>query len=357
MTGDWQLPEGQTIPETPIVPVRRLEDEQSVLLTGRKSRARVSHAGTNELQLEGVPILTDLSVDSSTQMVTENPVYLERTLTGGLRERLFLPLHHAAAVWEWKSANRNALTVRWKTLPPEAEPVQNGRTLRVGNSIFAFDHDVEWAFEAASVHASRDLGVNDSLMLAIATHEEAAMRALDNIQALVLSRQSDWSRASEELLRIECSDQQLADELNAAIYRLHAADVPLDSPDSPVARFLEDTLRFAPDPEKQRAVLAPRLPAEWSTFEVSNLRVGDDTMTLQFDRSGGTHTFVLKPLTGATPLRIVFEPALAAPGSSVTAQVDGVQADLNVRREGDRLVCPLQVVLDHARTVVIDTGS
>jgi hypothetical protein len=227
----------------------------------------------------------------------------------------------------------------------------------VGDSIFAFDRDVEWAFEAASVHASRDLGVNDSLTLVVAKDDETALRALENIPALVLSRQSDWSRASEQLLRIECSDQQRADELNATVYQLSAAGEPLEGADNPVSRFLQDTLGFAPDPEKQRAVLAPRLPADWTTFEASNLQVSDDTITLRYERSDGTHTFILKPLTGATPLRIVFEPAVTAQDSTVTVHVDGVLAELNVRREGDRLVCPLQIVLDHQRTIVIDTAS
>ncbi len=88
-------------------------------------------------------------------------------------------------------------------------------------------------------------------------------------------------------------------------------------------------------------------------MELRNLPLGNaDTISLRYERTGAVHTFVLTQETGASPPRLIFEPSIPAQNVS-GVRIDGVRADLNVRRSGERTICPVQLVLDHPRTIVI----
>ncbi len=123
-----------------------------------------------------------------------------------------------------------------------------------------------------------------------------------------------------------------------------------------VAPLVYGLLGVEPDAARQRIQLRPALPRDWSFLDVDNLRFGESRFALRYQCQAAHYTFTLQPLHGVVPVRVIFEPAIpAAEIASIT--VDGQRAALNLRRSGDRWVCPLQVVLDHERTIVIEARA
>ncbi|MFW6079329.1 MAG: MGH1-like glycoside hydrolase domain-containing protein, partial [Gemmatimonadota bacterium] len=121
-----------------------------------------------------------------------------------------------------------------------------------------------------------------------------------------------------------------------------------------VAPLVYGMLGAEPDAPKHRLRLRPQIPAEWDRLDVDRLRVGDAELSLRYRREDDRHIFHLDPTSGAVPLRVIFEPAL--PGEHVAAaRVDGQDADLEPRAFGERILAPLQVVLDHERVVEIES--
>jgi glycogen debranching enzyme len=122
-----------------------------------------------------------------------------------------------------------------------------------------------------------------------------------------------------------------------------------------VAPLVYGLLGFEPDAAKQRALLMPSLPDEWDRLDVDNLRVGDCTVSLHYERAGTVHRFRLLQTAGSVPLRIVFEPRV--PQRVTDVLVDGVRAALDLEQFGERTRCPVQVVLDHDREIAIETSG
>jgi hypothetical protein len=116
--------------------------------------------------------------------------------------------------------------------------------------------------------------------------------------------------------------------------------------------FLWRLLDPEPDAPQGRLVLRPRPPRDWPWFHVRGLAMGDSTIQLRYERHGDRHTFLVQQDRGAAPVRLVLEPGL--PGRLRSARVDGQPAELHTRAAGDRTTVPLQLVLDHERTVVLD---
>jgi hypothetical protein len=107
-----------------------------------------------------------------------------------------------------------------------------------------------------------------------------------------------------------------------------------------------------PDAPQGRLVLRLRPPRDWPWFHVRGLAMGDSTIQLRYERHGDRHTFLVHQDRGAAPVRLVLEPGL--PGRLRSARVDGQPAELHARAAGDRTTVPVQLVLDHERTVVLD---
>jgi len=112
-------------------------------------------------------------------------------------------------------------------------------------------------------------------------------------------------------------------------------------------------LGWRPDAPVGRATLAPRLPAHLTRFRVEGLRVGDLHATFDYEREGPLHRFRVEPTEGRAPVSLVFEPWIAGGGEVASVHVDGRDAELDARREGDAVVLPLQVALDGPRTLEV----
>jgi glycogen debranching enzyme len=123
-----------------------------------------------------------------------------------------------------------------------------------------------------------------------------------------------------------------------------------------VAPLVYGMLGVQPDACVHRLRLRPQIPASWDHLTVRRLAVGEAHVSLAYRRDGVRHTFDLSQTRGSVPLNVVFEPAL--PGGRPTAVlVDGAAADLEARPFGERMLVPVQLVLDAPRRVVIELGE
>lgn len=348
----------QTIPDITGVPARALGPAESALLAGRSAALVVNASGTYELSLNQRPVIRAFALAEEAIAAEQNPVFIQRTFQSGIRERAFVPLRHTAAAWHWSAATPTDICIRWEW------------ESHAGGIALLCDRDVDWQTDDSSAQLKTQLDAGEGLTLLIVDPAgEAgakALRALENVAALVRSRVADWNRAQQERVHVSGSAAEWAAIANAAVYALHASGIdfatlragnvgvaPGLQSAAQTVRELLDLLGFAPDPEKHRIVLAPKLPAEWTNLELRNLPLGNaDTISLRYDRTGAVHTFVLTQETGAFPPRLIFEPAIPAQNVSVIT-VDGVRADLDLRRSGERTICPVQLVLDRPRTIVV----
>ena len=93
-----KLPQ-QTIPNVEGVPARALGPTDSAVLAGKSATLILTEVGTFELLLNRGLVLRDLGLADTVALTGEqNGVTLERTFSGGLQERSFVPLRQAAAV-------------------------------------------------------------------------------------------------------------------------------------------------------------------------------------------------------------------------------------------------------------------
>lgn len=122
-----------------------------------------------------------------------------------------------------------------------------------------------------------------------------------------------------------------------------------------VSPLVYGLLGAEPDAVKGRLRLRPQIPESWDRFEIRNLRMGTASVRLRYERTGTLHTFAVEQEEGAIPIRLILEPAL--PGQLVGARVDGEPARLEPRPFGERVLAPVQLVLDHERVVEFEVES
>jgi hypothetical protein len=121
----------------------------------------------------------------------------------------------------------------------------------------------------------------------------------------------------------------------------------------PVSAFIYGVVGAFPDAPRGRLVLRPRPEPGWSSLAVRRLAVGEAAVTMEYRVEDRTHRFVVHQDRGGSPLQLVLEPEL--PGGRVAAAtVDGVAADLEPVEAGDRWRVPVQIALDHTRTVMVE---
>ncbi|HEX7120650.1 MAG TPA: GH116 family glycosyl hydrolase [Longimicrobiales bacterium] len=110
-----------------------------------------------------------------------------------------------------------------------------------------------------------------------------------------------------------------------------------------------------PDAAKGRLRLRPQIPEAWDRLAVRRLRMGDATVSLDYRRDGDRHTFRLVQEAGSVPVTLIFEPMLPA-RRLAAARVDGEPAELDPRPHGERMLVPVQLVLDAERVVELDVA-
>jgi hypothetical protein len=130
---------------------------------------------------------------------------------------------------------------------------------------------------------------------------------------------------------------------------------PAEPDAEPVRWVVETLLGTRPDALRGRLVLRPRIPEDWARLEVQGLAAGSAAVDVVYRRDGAGHRFTLSQRRGGVPLQAVLEPEL--PGGRVrVARVDGSSAELDPVRADGRWRVPVQLVLDHPRTLEVEFG-
>jgi len=113
-------------------------------------------------------------------------------------------------------------------------------------------------------------------------------------------------------------------------------------------------LGIAPDAPVGRLHLAPRLPSHLTRFAARGIRVGDTTISLEFERTGSTLRYTLVPEYAPVPPLVVFAPTVCGEVTSVS--VDGQPADLEVTTHRGLTTISLQLPVDGRRVVEVEVA-
>lgn len=106
-----------------------------------------------------------------------------------------------------------------------------------------------------------------------------------------------------------------------------------------------------PDAARDRLTLRAELPAGWHSCTISNLHMGDAAFDATLQRHGAALRIEVEQTEGALPATLILEATVRAPVARV--EVDGRPADLALRPAADRVVVPVQLVLDAPRVLEI----
>lgn len=175
-------------------------------------------------------------------------------------------------------------------------------------------------------------------------------------------------------LRVESSDPSFNEAFEAAKLDAHTlqtliavgewrhAHASLSEPVSTpsqfaniIEEFVFETLGYQPDAEKGRLRLRPKLPSTWSFANVQNIRVGDALVDLRYEHNERVTRYQIEQVSGAMPVRLIFEPVLTVPFSRVL--IDGNDAQLNIAVSGSEIIAPVQIMLDAPRVVEFLPGA
>ena len=122
----------------------------------------------------------------------------------------------------------------------------------------------------------------------------------------------------------------------------------------PAANAADTTLAFVhgmlgaiPDAPRGRLRLRICLPDWIDYMVVHNLRIGDSLLSLRYAKEQTTVRYQIEQFAGAMPVRLIFEPTFTREVTGV--DVDGTSAVLSVQQQGERIVAPIQLMLDNER--------
>lgn len=162
-------------------------------------------------------------------------------------------------------------------------------------------------------------------------------------------------------------DRATAAELTALARTLPAADTaglsgksaaPSAGADSGLARPFDTitnavygTLGYAPDAARGRLLLRPVIDPGWRRWTVRNIHIGDALVDVVYHDTGDNLSFDIVQHAGAFPVRLVLEASLAVAVGA--AAVDDQPAVLDFRPDGERIIVPVQIVLDEQRRVMM----
>lgn len=131
--------------------------------------------------------------------------------------------------------------------------------------------------------------------------------------------------------------------------------LPAASPSDTVSTFMHGLLGAAPDAPRGRLRLRSCLPDWMTSLSIHNIRMADALIELAFRRDPDAESYTIEQVAGAMPVRLIFEPTFTRPIAAIT--VDEVTADLNVQPHGQRIVAPMQIMLDNVRSIRMYLGA
>jgi hypothetical protein len=118
-----------------------------------------------------------------------------------------------------------------------------------------------------------------------------------------------------------------------------------------VLYLAHSVLGIDPDAARHRVALRPRLPPGWDELDVRNMAMGENGVAMAVRREPGRLLCRVEQHAGAIPVTALLELCLHEPVLGV--EVDGRPAELAQRHVAGGTLLPVQLVLDHVRTVTV----
>jgi hypothetical protein len=169
------------------------------------------------------------------------------------------------------------------------------------------------------------------------------------VVALVESLEGDVDAETLRALAIAAEAIGERDFAGALNQRARMSRAQRHEPRGPIVEAVYSLLGYAPDAPKGRLLLRPAIDPRWSQLHVQNIRIGDALIDLAYSRTDERMEFQIVQTAGAYPVRLIFEPILAT--RVAKAFVDETPADLDFRPHEDRIILPVQILLDDRRVV------
>lgn len=305
-------------------------------------------AGSGAALERAVRLLDAAHVDGS--ILTPDPDMLPRlvaSLACGLTHPVRALLRSAAAEWDAASTR----------LPPTAVlPVAVARyTAWTGDLGTAA---ALWPAVHSAMAASATSTTESDAIATAAAFAGIERTATDMGDPQLAARLHTRARATRAELPTALSGR--GRRLATALGLIDPATVPPDPPPGDgvggaadlVLHLAHEILGLQPDATRHRLWLRPRLPEGAEGIAAELIRVGEDSVSMAMDLEPGSVRLRVEQDAGAIPLTVVVE--LFLPGRPRLARVDGVAASLAPRPEGRGTVLPVQLVLDHERTLEVE---
>ena len=171
------------------------------------------------------------------------------------------------------------------------------------------------------------------------------------LHELAIALESIGADAEAAAVRSRCANVQrrILPDWDAA----NCNELPAAAATDTVNVFMYTMLGVAPDAPRGRIRIRLCLPEWLASLSVENLRMGDALLRLQCTRAGEHDRYVVEQIAGAMPVRLIFEPTFTRPIKSVS--IDNAAAELSMQPHRDRVVTPVQLMLDHQRVLHFTT--
>lgn len=108
--------------------------------------------------------------------------------------------------------------------------------------------------------------------------------------------------------------------------------------------------------QEKRIVLSPRMPANWDSLTVSNIRISDNRVGLNFYRSGGEYTYSFKQQQGQT-VELDFLPVLPAGAIVRKVALDGREIPFTFFKTEQYVTLLVKCMLTGNHRLIIETDK
>ena len=176
------------------------------------------------------------------------------------------------------------------------------------------------------------------------------------------ARAINGSRFGHTLRALALTAESLGDSGAASDFRRAAAATPAAPPGRPLAparanvraahhllKLLDRVLGLDPDAPRGRLRARLAAPSRCANLRIDNIRLGDARIRLDIEQDSQHTRIVATPTAGAIPIRLILEPVLRRVPARVLIDARTAQLDLQPLR--NRIVAPVQLELDHPRTI------
>jgi len=114
-------------------------------------------------------------------------------------------------------------------------------------------------------------------------------------------------------------------------------------------KLLYDQLGFDPDAARGRLRARLKTTPRIQDIRIDNVRVGDARISIHLTDQPHHTRIVATQTAGPVPIRLILEPMLRRVPSGIS--IDERSADLDLHASRTRIIAPVQIELDHARTI------